>query len=148
MNNIQKDIIKYCTAKMSKGEGAGLLRRKVYAEIKEKMKDEAYKKAFNLELKNVNMMDFVKKADHKHTMQILKKVLINFKRLLSKGFRFGVLIFGIYYVYNKDKVDAFVCNKVNKVINFVNKKYSDIKFHLAYQKKIKEFSANYSEFTK
>lgn len=73
MNNIyeeaRRDAKRYMEAKMNYGKGAGTKRKLLDAELSKKMKDAAYKEAFEYALSRIDQSEVVKKVRNKKTVK-------------------------------------------------------------------------------
>lgn len=65
----RKDAKRYSEAQMNYGKGAGNRRKILDAELKEKLKDDIYKAAFEAALAGINKADVAKKIEQKKGLQ-------------------------------------------------------------------------------
>lgn len=119
-----KDAKKYAEAKMSYGEGAGIKRRHVNAEIEKKMENESYKRAFEKALDDINYEKIVKDIKAKNEAKAFSKgVRKGIKKTLAVcGSAVGAFSL---YLNNKKEVDEFV-NSIAERFKGKTKKGKDL----------------------
>lgn len=123
MNNYEakRDAKRWAKAKMDYGTGAGIKRRHLKAELEKKWQNEAYKKAFDSELENVNYDRIVRGVNAKNKT---RNAAITGKKVAKNVVRFGTLAAGAYtfYANNREGVDRIVNGVKTKVQNAINKR--------------------------
>lgn len=117
---IRKDAKRYAKAKMDYGDGAGIRRRHINAELEKKLQNESYRQAFEAELGRINMDQIIDGINAKHAV---KGVQVNGKKVFKNLMRAGALAGTAYAFYssNKEGIDRFangvkvsIKNKINK----------------------------------
>ncbi len=108
----RKDAKRFADAKMYYGEGAGTRRKLLNAELEKKKKDARYAKAFEQYLSNQDYAKSANKAKFERGARDTGKAAV---RIGKKAAGAAALVGGIYYAYNKPKVDAFILKQLNKV---------------------------------
>ena len=111
----KKDAKRYADAKMYYGEGAGTRRKLLKAELDKKRKSSAeYSKYLDDAITNQDYYKSAKKARVERTT----RDSIDTGRRVIKKYVVPATVFAasVYYATHKDKVDAFVSNKVDTVI--------------------------------
>ena len=112
----KKDAQKYANARMAYGEGSGIQRRHVKAELARKMKDPNYKKSFDDALEAVNYNKAIKTAKRQRVGKDVKNQTIRSTKQIAKFFTGTTTMAAGYILYrqNKPAVDAFVKNVLLK----------------------------------
>lgn len=118
---IKKDAKRFAKAKMDYGEGAGIKRRHVNAELEKKLQNESYRQAFEAELGKLNMDRIVDGVNAKHAV---KGVQINGKKVLKTVTGIGSAAAAGYAFYsnNKDGIDRLANSIKVGIQNKINKK--------------------------
>lgn len=122
-----KDAKEYARAKMYYGEGAGTRRKLINNTVKERSKDEVYKKAFEEALANQNMSEHVQKAKAerkredvknsvKKTGRSVANVIAGHPERAAAGIAAVSVAAGVIHKTGADK----------KILEFAKKRMSDI----------------------
>ena len=116
---VDKDVKRYSDAKMFYGEGAGTRRKLLKAELDKKKKDiPGYEKLFNEKVQNVDYAKSASKAKRERTRKdTAYRTRVSVKQFVGVTGSLTVAAASYLYYQNKDLVDSFVKNQVNKVIN-------------------------------
>lgn len=119
-NEAKKDAMRYAKAKMNYGDGAGIARRHLNAELEKKLADPAYAAAFEEELGRINMEHVVRDIKTKNNA---KAVVGGVKKSVKTVVKVGTAAAGAYafYAANKEGIDRIVNGVKVKVSNVVNK---------------------------
>lgn len=112
-----KDAQTYAKAKMAYGQGAGIQRRHVKADVEAKMRNPAYKKSFEDAMNTINYAKATNKAEkwrkgEDRKIQTKRSVKATAKFLTGTS---SLAAAGILYAQHKEKVDGVVRNAFDKV---------------------------------
>lgn len=120
MNQIKKDAKRYAKAKMNYGDGAGIARRHLNAELEKKLADPAYAAAFEAELAKIDMEGVVREIKTKNNA---KAVAGGFKKGIKTVAKVGTVAAGAYtfYAANQEGIDRIVNGVKVKVSNAINR---------------------------
>lgn len=120
MNQIKKDAKRYAKAKMNYGDGAGIARRHLNAELEKKLADPAYAAAFEAELAKIDMEGVVREIKTKNNA---KAVAGGFKKGIKIVAKVGTVAAGAYtfYAANQEGIDRIVNGVKVKVSNAINR---------------------------
>lgn len=159
----RKDALRYAKAEMDYGEGAGIKRRHLKAQLGDKFEDPAYKEAFEAALDKIDYDEIVRDVKVKKNSV---KLVANAKKLIKTAGVVTPTACGLYQIYkaNKYEIDEFfkdIANKVNikkrredkkareKCMEFVSRKskHSDNEYlkmlNPDLAKKVEEYIDNY-----
>lgn len=111
-----KDANKYAKAKMAYGEGAGIQRRLVKAELAQKLKDPKYKKSFDDALEAVNFAKVSKQAQRNRVGRDVKNQTIRSTKMIANALTGTTSLAATYILYtqNKPLVDKFIATAFKK----------------------------------
>lgn len=113
-----KDAKRYAEAKMYYGEGAGIRRRHLQAELAKKKKDPVYKEAFNEAVEKANYAEAAKKAKTERKARDAAGIA---KSAVHKYVMPAAMIAAIVY-YNKHamEISDFVWKKIDYAVEFMH----------------------------
>ena len=112
-----KDAKRFAKAKMAYGEGAGVQRRHIKAEINAKMRDSNYKKSFNDALEMVNYAKATGQAKRWRAKETTKNQATRSTKAIARTLTgtSSIAAAGILYMQHKAAVDQFVKNAFNSI---------------------------------
>ena len=107
-----KDAQKYAKAKMAYGQGAGIQRRHVKAELEKKMKDPKYKKSFEDALESINYTKATRQARRWRKTQDVKNQTTRSTKAVARTLTgtSSLAAAAILYMQYKPQVDRFIKN--------------------------------------
>ena len=116
----KKDARRYAKAKMNYGEGAGIARRHINAELEKKFDDARYAEAFEEALAELDMSEIVHEIKAKNSARDLAGGL---KKTFKTVAKVGTVAAGAYgfYAANQEGIDRIVNGVKIKVQNAINK---------------------------
>ena len=125
----RKDAQRYEKARLSYGEGAGIQRRLMNAELKSKMKNPEYKKSFDDALEQINVAKATRQAKSWRAKEDTKKQV---KRSTKAAAKFvtgtsSLAAAGILYMQYKPQVDGFVKKMYSKAKRYAPKVKNAVK---------------------
>ena len=116
----KKDARRYAKAKMNYGDGAGIARRHINAELEKKFDDARYAEAFEEALAELDMSEIVHEIKAKNSARDLAGGL---KKSFKTVVKVGTVAAGAYgfYAANQEGIDRIVNGMKVKVQNAINK---------------------------
>lgn len=120
MNEAKKWAERYMKAKMDYGEGAGIKRRHINAELDKKLADPEFAEAFGRELMYVDTERIVRETKAKNRR---KAFVQGGKKAIKTAARAGAVAAGGYafYTNNRESIDRFVGNAKIRIENAINR---------------------------
>lgn len=117
----KKDAKRYAKAKMNYGDGAGIARRHINAELEKKFDDAKYQAAFEEELAKLDMEQIVREIKTKNNAKDLAGGL---KKSIKTVAKVGTVAAGAYtfYAANQEGIDRIVSGVKIRVQNAINKR--------------------------
>ena len=112
-----KDANRYAKAKMSYGEGAGIQRRQIKAEIESKMRNPSYKKSFDDAMQTIDYAKATNKANRWRKGQDAKSQTKRSTKAIARTLTgtSSVAAAGIIYMQNKPVIDKFMVDTIHKI---------------------------------
>ena len=112
-----KDANRFAKAKMAYGEGSGIQRRQIKAEIESKMRNPAYKKSFDDAMLTIGYAKATNQANRWRKGQDAKSQTKRSTKAMARALTgtSSLAAAGILYAQNKPAVDQFVVNSFNKI---------------------------------
>lgn len=112
-----KDAHRYAKAKMAYGEGSGVQRRHIKAELEGKMKDPKYKKSFDDALESINYAKATNQAHRWRKGQDVKSQTTRSTKAVARALTgtSSLAAAGILYMRYKPQVDSFVKNALRTI---------------------------------
>ena len=112
-----RDAKQYAKAKMAYGEGAGVQRRHIKAELDKKMKDPSYKKSFDDALEAINYAKATRQAKRWRKGQDAKKQVKRSSKALANALTgtSSLAAAAILYTRYKPQVDSFVSKSFDTI---------------------------------
>jgi hypothetical protein len=113
----QKDAQRFAKAKMAYGEGSGIQRRHIKAEIESKMKNPTYKKSFDDALEMVNYAKATNQAKRWRKGKDAKSQATRSTKAVARALTgtSSLAAAAILYSQNKTTVDNFVKSAVKTI---------------------------------
>ena len=112
-----KDASRFAKAKMAYGEGVGIQRRHIKAEIESKMRNPAYKKSFDDAMETINYAKATNQATRWRKGQDTKSQAKRSTKAMARALTgtSSLAAAGILYSQNKTQVDRFMVNAFNTI---------------------------------
>lgn len=113
----RKDAARYAKAKMAYGEGSGVQRRHIKAELEAKMKNPTYKKSFDDALESINYAKATNQAKRWRAARDAKNQTRRSTKAIATALTgtSSLAAAGILYSQHKPEVDRFVRDAVSKI---------------------------------
>lgn len=115
----KKDAKRYVDAKMFYGEGAGNRRKLLKAELNKKMTNPDYKEAFDRYVEEADFAKSAKKAKRERRARDVAKGIFGSRAAITLG-TMALASATVYYIQNKDTVDAYVGSIANRTMSSMN----------------------------